>query len=108
MLKKKERLTKKEFDRFFSMGKKFHTPTLQMIYTPHSTLHVAVVVSKKVYKTAVKRNKLRRQIYDMVRRHYRNHPTTGVFIIITKPKISELPREEIQEELLQMIEKINN
>lgn len=87
MLRKKERLTREEFNRFFSVGKRTHSPALHVIFSPHTELHASVVVSKKIAKHAVKRNKIRRQIYDIVRNYSRETKIQGVFIFLVKQPI---------------------
>lgn len=44
---------------------------------------VAVIVSKKVYKSAVKRNRIRRRIYNIVRHELARHQGGGFDIVIT-------------------------
>ena len=46
-----------------------------------SDYRCAVVVSKKVHKSAVTRNRIRRRIYEIVRTEF--HPTSPVDIVIT-------------------------
>lgn len=94
MLKKKERLTKKEFDRFFSAGKRIHSPAFTLLYTPSETFHGAVVVGKKVYKKAVDRNRLRRRLYNALYKEIRETGTTGVFIILAKAGATGLDLSE--------------
>ncbi len=101
MLKKKQRLTKKEFDNVFAKGKRIHTPTLQLIYKESDVFCGAAVVGKKVYKKAVDRNRLRRQLYGALYRHQKQHTSTGTFILIAKPTIKSvqpsLLRKEVDE-----------
>lgn len=85
MLKKKERLTKKEFDRFFSSGKRIHSPLFTLLYTPDESFHGAVVVGKKIHKKAVDRNRLRRRLYSALYKEVKDTDTKGVFIVLTKP-----------------------
>jgi ribonuclease P protein component len=100
MLKKKERLTRAEFDAAFAAGKRVHSPLLQVIVAPSPSFHGAVVVGKKVYKKAVDRNKLRRQLYAIV---YQFSKKDGVlaktFITITKPAITKAAPALIRTEL---------
>ena len=97
MLKKKERLTKKEFDRFFSIGKRLHSPAFTLIYTPDETFHGAVVVGKKVYKKAVDRNRLRRRLYNALYKVVRETDITGVFIILAKAGATGLDFGELRQ-----------
>lgn len=56
--------------KIFARGTTARGRYMMIRYAPHSPQYpsrVAVVVSKKVYKSAVKRNRIRRRIYDIVR-----------------------------------------
>jgi len=108
MLPKKERLSRAEFNRFFSMGKRMHSPSVQVVYSPHPELHASVVVSKKVARLAVKRNKIRRRIYDIVRNYRLQNPVTGVFIFLTKPSVNTLTYEALKDEIQTCIQKGTN
>ena len=103
MLPKKERLSRAEFNRFFSLGKRFHSKTFTTVYAPHDSLHVSVVTSKKVSPHAVDRNKVRRRIYDIVRHHRDEFGTRGVYIFLTKVGAKSVPyallRDEVYEHL---------
>jgi len=107
MLKKKERLTRHEFDRFFSVGKRLHTAHFQLIYAPSPTFHGSVVVGKKVYKKAVDRNKLRRQVYALLYRANQVTPLLQTLIIIAKPTIATLSRKELKSEVFAALEKVS-
>jgi ribonuclease P protein component len=89
MLQKKERLTKKEFDRFFSSGRRYHSIFFTLVYSQDNDFHAAVVVGKKIYKKAVDRNRLRRRLYHIVYRLSRAKDMRGVYIILTKPAAKE-------------------
>jgi len=95
MLTKKERLTKQEFDRSFSLGKRIHSKELQIIYHPSPTFHAAAVVGKKVYKSAVARNRLRRQLYGAIYRYHKRHEVPGTIIMIAKPAIIEVSQRHV-------------
>lgn len=53
----------------YQKGKTIRTPTLSLIYAPNSRGHqrFGVVVSKKVLKSAVGRNRIRRRMYEAIR-----------------------------------------
>jgi len=99
MLRKANRLTTKQFDEFFATGRRFHSLVCTIAYTPHPTFHGAVVVGKKVHKRAVVRNTLRRRIYGQLYRQVGRSGQTGVFILLTKPSASTLPRKELQQSI---------
>lgn len=85
MLKKKQRLTIIEFDRFFSSGRRQHTPLFTLITAEHPAFHGSVVVGKKVFKQAPDRNRLRRRLYSILYRLSQEDKLKGVYIILTKP-----------------------
>lgn len=85
MLKKRQRLSKRQFDEIFRSGKRYHSPLFQLIYTDQTGFSGAVVVGKKVHKRAVDRNRLRRRVYNILYRLSKDKGLTGTYIIITKP-----------------------
>lgn len=62
-----------------------------------STYRVAVVVSKKVSKSAVKRNRIRRRLYEQVRLN-QDEITRPFDIVITvfHDQLAELPSDEVK------------
>ncbi len=107
MLKKKERLTKKEFDHFFRIGCRYNSPSIQLIHTAtDKKFHGAVVVGKKVYKHAVDRNRLRRRLYAVLYdEKIKKLFLTGVYIVITKPTAKTTSISIVREELRNLIGK---
>lgn len=99
MLPKKERLSRLEFNRFFSVGKRYHSPLFTVIYVPFPTLHVSVVVSKKISNRAVVRNKIRRRIYDIVRHYRTENKLRGVFIFLTKKSVEDVLYASLKSEV---------
>ena len=105
MFKKAERLSRSEFERYFKSGKRYTTPNLTLIHTPHPQLHVGVVVSKKVDKKAHERNQLRRRVYGKLYRALK--PTkTGVFIMLLKPPFKSLAKNEQTQEVQKILNRI--
>ena len=71
MLRKKHRITKKDFDQL-QRARVFHTPLFRVVYTPTDTpLKLAVVVSKKVHKSAVVRNRIKRRVLGLIQRTHK-------------------------------------
>jgi ribonuclease P protein component len=103
MLAKKERLTRNEFDRFFSSGKRHHSPFFQLIVAPSDAFHGAAVVGKKVAKRAVDRNRIRRQLYGVLYAFRRRSPLPCVLIVIAKPPSASLPRKERADALRELL-----
>jgi ribonuclease P protein component len=105
MLAKKERLDRITFNRFFSAGKRFHSPFLMLIYAPLGTFHASAVAPKKLARTAVLRNKFRRRIYDVFGRLQNECAFTGVFICIAKEGAPHAPYGVLKAELNELIRK---
>ncbi|MEN9920280.1 MAG: Ribonuclease [Candidatus Parcubacteria bacterium] len=91
MLKKSERVARADFLQFFKTGRRFHSTHLTLVYVPHPTFHGSVVVSKKVSKLAVTRNKIRRRIYARLQTL---RAIGGVYIVHVKPSFSTLTKHE--------------
>ena len=95
MLQKQHRLTTAAFDQYFKTGKRRHSPNLQLIHVPQTEFHGAAVVGKKVFKEAVKRNRLRRQLYGVLYRAVKRGQLSGVVIVIAKPSARQTPRQKL-------------
>ena len=75
MLRKKNRLTKKEFDLVFKTGqKKFSKNFMFSKLSGQDGLKISTSVSKKIYKKAVQRNQARRKIYDILGKNFEKIP----------------------------------
>lgn len=106
MFKKNERLSQSEFSTFFLIGKKHHFPHLTIITQTNPTLKTGVVVGKKVAKSAVRRNTLKRRIYSTLRKTLTENNYQGVIIVLVKPTYNSLPRKSADELLNQSIAQV--
>ena len=97
MFKKAHRLSTREFNHFFSAGKKHHSKHLTIITHPHPTLKVAVVVGKKVSKSAVKRNVYKRRVLALLKEVLGDQ--SGVYIVLVKPTFATLARKVATQEV---------
>jgi ribonuclease P protein component len=93
MVGKQERLTRAEFTRFFACGYRHHSPFATILVAAAPSRKLAVVVGKKVAKSAVCRNTLRRQMYHVLSDSVSSQV---VCILILKPTAAQLPRRELQ------------
>lgn len=67
---------------------------------------VSVVVSKKVLKSAVGRNRIRRRVYEYVRVNLENlNAVYDIVVIVTTPDVKNMPSEELRVCLDQLFEK---
>ncbi len=99
MFKKSERLSKVEFSHYFKTGKRYHSKYVTVIIDQHPTRKMAVIASKKVAKSAVRRNLLRRRVYAFLREELVSEGFVGVCIVILKPNFNSLSRKATYEEL---------
>ena len=78
--------------------------TIKTISNQHrKQTRIAVVVSKKVFKKAVQRNRVRRQIYEYARiRLLKNSNIYDIAIIISSGEILTTPHNEMIEMLNQL------
>lgn len=106
MFKKVERLSRSEFSEYFRIGKRHHFPHLTVITHPNVARKVSVVVSKKVAKSAVRRNTIKRKVYATLRNLLVPAEYQGVLIVIVKPTINSLPRKAVDELLTESIAQV--
>jgi ribonuclease P protein component len=96
MLKKVNRLAKaRDIQKVFSRGRAFFNPQFGIKFLPSSKPpRFTVVVSTKVFKKAVARNRLKRVVREYLRKHLTKFPG-GDYMVIFKPKIAGLPENEV-------------
>jgi ribonuclease P protein component len=73
------------------------------VHRKHSRF--AVVVSKKVHKSAVGRNRIRRRIYEVVRHELPNFKSAhDVAVMVFSSEVISMPSEELTEMIKQLFE----
>jgi ribonuclease P protein component len=107
MLPKKNKADKKILDDVFQRGSFLVSPHLTFKYVRNNnqkSSRISFVVPKSLYKSAVKRNQLRRFGYRVLGKYTSSIPGTiaGVFIFKSEPK-----EEELNNELKVFLNKIN-
>jgi ribonuclease P protein component len=66
---------------------------------------IAVVISKKVIKGAIGRNRVRRRVYEIVRQELPAiEPNSDIVFIIFSAEVRELPQTELVQSVKQMLE----
>lgn len=70
---------------------------------------VAVVVSKKVAKSAVTRNRIRRRLYEIVRKndHLISTPL-DVVILVYSETVATMPSEKLEAQITSLLQKTTN
>jgi ribonuclease P protein component len=66
---------------------------------------VAVVVARKVHKSAVKRNRVRRRIYEIVRKSALVPESTDLIFTVFSDQIIDMPPAQLDNVLNQLLEK---
>lgn len=85
MLPKSKRLSTKHVTALMAEGKSTHTPFFVLRANPtQGTNKFSVSVPKKVAKTAVERNKIRRQVFSILKKLETQIKTSFNIIIIVK------------------------
>ena len=83
----------------FQKGKTVRSPKMSLttLDNERGFTRVAVVVSKKVLKTAVGRNRIRRRIYEAVRRNFEDLPEKHDYIFTVFSKdIKDMPYKDLE------------
>lgn len=101
MLKAEQRLSRqKDFDRVFSQGRFFSegTLSLKMVRGPYAVSRFGFIVSKKVSKKAVVRNRLKRRLRESVRWADKTGRLVGGWdvVVMPKPVLGTAARGEIK------------
>lgn len=93
----------------YSKGKAIRSQTFTIKYVQNARRtypRVSVVVSKKVIKSAVARNRIRRRVYEYARLHIPSLKSVyDIVIICTSPDIRILPASQITQQLDDLFKK---
>lgn len=105
MLKKKNRLSNSEFTSHFKTGRRQQSEYFTTVTNKADFFKAAVVVGKKVYKSAVDRNKLKRRIYTALSQASIENQ---ILLILVKPLFAKLSRRQQQIEINDLIGRVIN
>lgn len=86
------------------MAQRSHLITVKHIANPHRKhSRFSVVVSKKIHKSAVGRNRIRRRLYEIIREDLpRISPSQDVVVIVFSSELITMPAAELREALTQL------
>ena len=99
MLPRTQRLTRAEFLATKHKKKLFHSPVFLVSVTYSETLKGAVVVSKKVARGAVERNRIRRRMYAVLQDVLKMAQNNAHIVIVAKKGIETTSFDELHNEL---------
>lgn len=92
----------------YQKGKSVRTPLFSLIYTKNLRNHrrFAVVVSKKVLKSAVGRNAIRRRVYEAIRLEMADftEPVDYIFVVYSK-SVLNISFSELRHEIRNLLER---
>jgi ribonuclease P protein component len=112
MLQKQNRLTKeKDFERIFKLGKSFFAKIIGFKFLKNNLFcsRFGFVVSNKIAKKATKRNRLKRQLREIIRLKIKKDGIKSGFdvILIARPGILEKDYKQLEKEIDYGLSKIN-
>lgn len=92
----------------YAYGQAVRSRLMTVKYSRHpkrKTPRVAVVVSKKVYKGAVGRNRIRRRLYELIREELpRLNDNQDLVLIVFSSDILEMPADELRASVKQLLD----
>jgi ribonuclease P protein component len=92
----------------YSHGKatRSHIVTIKHVVNAHrKNSRIAVVVSKKIMKSAVRRNRIRRRLYEYMRLHLPQFAKTfDVVLIVSSAEVLAMPSSELTAHLDSLLE----
>lgn len=94
----------------FRKGRNVRTEFISMRYAPsrNDDFRLAVIVSKKVAKSAVVRNRIRRRLYEIVRKMHKDAAVPWKFdisITVYDERIAKIPTADLESTILKLFQK---
>ena len=108
MFPKYSRIQKGDVLGVIKEGASYHSPSflLKMSKNPLKTTLFTVIVSKKVAKTAILRNKNKRRVREIIKKHSQNIPQGYFYVIILKKDLKETSFDDVQNEIKGLFTKL--
>ena len=91
----------------YQKGKTIRTPKLSLVFAPNKKQkqRYAVVVSKKVLKTAVGRNRIRRRFYEAIRLEFDSTLKLDCIVVIYSKEFTKMDFSQIRELIKNLLAK---
>lgn len=105
MLPKSERLDTKRFDEIIASGRNINAGGFYFKALNNDFLRFAVVVPKKVSKSAIKRHFLKRKIFNIIKENKGLFPVADYIIFLNK-EILDMTNDQIVENIKNMAQKL--
>jgi len=93
----------------YQKGRPLYSRNVKLLWQPTpGKYRVAIVVSKKVHKSAVVRNRIRRRIYSLVGAHIaEGNAGADMVFLVQNPCLADLSSEKVREEVDGLLQKIS-
>lgn len=75
---------------------------------PGAGYRAAVVVSKKVHKSAVVRNRIRRRLFELVRLNQTSLGDVDIVLTVFSEQVATAPTSQLHEQVTALLAKINS
>lgn len=100
MLSQKHRLSKSaDVKKTTARGRSFFNPFFVIKLIPNKeAVRLTIIVSVKVSKKAVDRNRIKRVLREELRKHVDNFKV-GDYVFIVKPQAMKIPASELRQEM---------
>ena len=98
-------------NRAYSRGQTVRGSLISLRYSPRPSnkpYRVAVVVSRKTHKSAVVRNRIRRRIYEHVRRYENVPSSTDLIFTVFSEQVAKMENDRLNAILDGLLKKVNN
>ena len=107
MIPKKSRINREDFEKMMKMGRLCNGGlfSLRFLKNTGKSTHFSVVVSKKVAKTAVLRNKIRRRGYSIFQKVQKELKNNGFIILFAKKGAEKATFAETEAQIQEILKK---
>jgi ribonuclease P protein component len=96
--------------RTYSNGQTARGSLISLRFAPRpngKSYRVAIVVSRKVHKSAVIRNRIRRRVYELVRRSQAVPPNTDLIFTVFSDQVANLEADQLNSIIGELLNKAN-
>lgn len=109
MFPKYSRIQKGDVLSVIKEGASYHSPSflLKLLKNPQKTTLFSVIVSKKISKTAVSRNKNKRRVREIIKKEANKIPLGCFCVIILKKDLNKSLFKDIQNEINILLAKVS-
>jgi len=90
----------------YQKGKTVRSPKMSLVFCDNNRggTRVAVVISKKIIKSAVGRNRVRRRVYECIRKNFQDIPKKRDYIFVVYHKdLKTMPYNELENILADLV-----